>query len=461
LLLTVEKLIYGGDGLARLPAAPDTAVPATDEARTRGKAVFIPFVLAGEKVEASLTEQKAGFARARVDAVIEPSSHRIPPACPHFTRCGGCHYQHASYEHQLEIKKEILRENLLRIAKLDLPLGIEVHPSPPWNYRNRSRLQVQISPTFAAGYFKLASHELLPVEECPISSPLINRGITSLWQSGRAGNVPQGVREVEFFANADDTRLLLDVSCAGIARRATVRDWAEELRAAMPEIAGVTAFREPNPGDRKPGAPEILVTVGATYLTYQTQREAYRVSAGSFFQTNRYLTDELVKIVTAGQSGKLALDLYAGVGLFSTALSDFYHVVSVETSQTSTADLAYNRPSNGETVQATAEQYLAGGENPRRVGKGAVAKGGITPHTPNKPDLVVVDPPRSGLGERVARLLASSGAPRVIYVSCDPATLARDLVPMLAAGYRVEQLHLVDLFPQTYHLESVVHLIRG
>jgi 23S rRNA (uracil1939-C5)-methyltransferase len=473
LLLTIEKLIYGGDGLARLPAATDTAAPvtdapATDEARGRGKAVFVPFVLAAEKVEASLTEQKSGFARARVDAVIEPSPHRIPPACPHFTRCGGCHYQHASYEHQLEIKKEILRENLRRIAKLDLPFDIEVHPSPPWNYRNRSRLQVrtgqgqaQASPTFAAGYFKLASQELLPVEECPISSPLINRGIASLWQSGRAGKVPLGVREVEFFANADDTQLLLDVGCAGTARRAAVRDWAEELRAAMPEIAGVTAFREPNPGDRKAGAPEILVTVGAAHLTYQTQRAAYRVSPGSFFQTNRHLTDELVRIVTAGQSGKLALDLYAGVGLFSTALSGFYRVVSVETSQTSTGDLAYNQNSNGEIVQATAEQYLAGGENTGRVGKGAAAKSALAPHTSNKPDLVVVDPPRSGLGERAARLLASLGAPRVVYVSCDPATLARDLVPLLAAGYRVEQVHLVDLFPQTYHLESVAHLFRN
>ncbi len=271
MLLTIEKLIYGGDGLARLPTASVTAAPAnealaSDEARGRGKAVFVPFVLAQEKVEASLTEQKSGFARARVDAVVEPSPHRIPPACPHFTRCGGCHYQHASYEHQLEIKKEILRENLRRIAKLDLPFEIEVHASPPWNYRNRSRLQVQVSPAFAAGYFKLASHELLPVEECPISSPLINRGIASLWQSGRTGKVPPGVREVEFFANADDALLLLEVACAGSARRAAVRDWAEQLRAAMPEIAGVAAFREPNPGDRKAGAAEILVTVGAAYL---------------------------------------------------------------------------------------------------------------------------------------------------------------------------------------------------
>jgi 23S rRNA (uracil1939-C5)-methyltransferase len=438
-------MIYGGDGLARLPA----------DDRGRGKAVFVPFVLAAEKIEASLTEQKPSFARATADSILEPSPHRIQPGCQYFTRCGGCHYQHASYEHQLEIKKEILRESLRRTAKLDLPFDIEVHPSPPWNYRNRSRLQVQVSPAFAAGYFKLASHELLAVEGCPISSPLINRAIASLWQSGRAGKVPEGVREVEFFANADDTQLLVDVACAGEARRSAVRVWAEELHAALPEIAGVLAFREANPGDRKAGAQEILVAVGAAHLTYQTQRAAYRVSPGSFFQTNRHLTDELVKIVTEGQSGQLALDLYAGAGLFSTALaSDFHHVVSVESSQTSSADLSYNQSSNGEAVQATTEQYLAR-ENTGRVGKGAVLL-----HIPNKPDLAVVDPPRSGLGERVARLLSTLGAPRVIYVSCDPATLARDLVPLLAAGYRVEQVHLVDLFPQTYHLESVVHLVR-
>jgi len=464
LLLTIEKLIYGGDGLARLPADLPTAGPRKDkdenEAPSRGKAIFVPFVLAGESIEASITEQKPGFARAMVDTVIDPSPHRIQPACPYFSRCGGCHYQHAGYEHQLEIKKEILRESLRRTAKLELPFDIEVHPSPPWNYRNRSRLQVQVSPPFAVGYFKLASHELLEVEECPISSPLINRGIAALWQSGHAGKVPQGVREVEFFANADDTQLLVDVRCAGSARRSAVRTWAEEFRAALAEIAGVVAFREPNPGDRKTGAQEILVAAGAQNLTYQTQRAAYRVSAGSFFQTNRHLTDELVKIVAAGQSGQLALDLYAGVGLFSTALAcDFRHIVSVEMSQTSAADLFYNRSPNGEVKSATAEQYLAGAEKAVRVGRDA-GKSAILAHELNKPDLVVVDPPRSGLGERVARLLANVGAPRIAYVSCDPATLARDLVILFAAGYQTEQVHMLDLFPQTYHLESVVHLVR-
>ena len=142
----------------------------------------------------------------------------------YFTKCGGCHYQHAAYEHQLEIKSGILKENLLRIARLELKTELVIHPSPPWNYRNRSRLQVKSSPAFAAGYFRMTSHELQAVEECPISSPLINRGIAALWQSGRAGKVPAGIGEVEFFANADDTRLLLDVACKPETRRAAVLD---------------------------------------------------------------------------------------------------------------------------------------------------------------------------------------------------------------------------------------------
>jgi 23S rRNA (uracil1939-C5)-methyltransferase len=142
--------------------------------------------------------------------------------------------------------------------------------------------------------------------------------------------------------------------------------------------------------------------------------------------------------------------------LFSTALAcDFHHIVSVEPSQLSSADLSYNQPSNGEAVQATTEQYLARLEDSGRVGTGAVL-----PHTSYQPDLAVVDPPRSGLGEPVARRLAKLGAPRITYISCDPATLVRDLVFFLAAGYSIDQLHLVDLFPQTYHLESVVHLVR-
>src|SRR5437879_4842119 len=152
--LKIEKLVYGGDGLARLPA---------DE-RGPGKTVFVPFVLEGEKVEVTVTEQKPGFARGRLERVIESSGNRSEPACPYFQRCGGCHYQHANYPHQLEIKAGILRETLKRTAKIDLPCELQVHPSPEWGYRNRTRLKVQSEPEFALGYYRFRSHELLPVE---------------------------------------------------------------------------------------------------------------------------------------------------------------------------------------------------------------------------------------------------------------------------------------------------------
>ena len=433
--LTIEKLIYGGDGLARMPA--DEQGP--------GKVVFVPFVLKGERIEASLVEQRPGFARARADQVIESSPIRIAPRCPYFMRCGGCHYQHASYAHQLEIKAEILKENLRRIAKIELDVELKVHSSPPWNYRNRTRLRIQTVPEFAIGYYRFGSHELLPVEECPISSPLINRAIAAMWQMGRAGHVVEGIAEIEFFANSDDTQLLVEVLCSPKTLAAAVDNWAEKLRSELPQLLGVVGFRQARSGSSAwtRAEPERIAAVGGENLTYKTRRASYRVSAGSFFQVNRHLTDELVTIVTEGCSGGMALDLYAGVGLFSTVLNrEFDRVIAVESSQTSFADLQYNSPTNLKVVRATVEQYL-----PEKAAK-------------LRPDLVVVDPPRNGLGGRVLHGLVGLKAPRITYVSCDPATLARDLKHLIAAGYKLEQAHLVDLFPQTYHLESVMRLVR-
>ena len=226
--LTIEKLVYGGDGLARLPA---------DE-RGRGKAVFVPFVLEGEKVEAVLLEQKTGFARARADQILEASPQRIEPRCPYFQRCGGCHYQHTGYEHQLEIKAAILKENLRRIAKLELdtelisilPLRGTIAIAPG--------CRVHTTPEFALGYYKFNSHELLPVEECPISSPLINRAIAAMWQLGRAGRVFDGIREIEFFANADDTQLLVEAYCRTDIGNAA-EQFAADFRTILPETTGV------------------------------------------------------------------------------------------------------------------------------------------------------------------------------------------------------------------------------
>jgi 23S rRNA (uracil1939-C5)-methyltransferase len=427
--LTIEKLIYGGDGLSRLPA---------DE-HGRGKAVFVPFVLPGEQVDASITEEKPGFTRARADQIAQASPRRISPQCQYFLRCGGCHYQHTDYDHQLEIKASILKENLRRIAKLELSHGLKIHPSPPWNYRNRTRLRLQTSPEFALGYYQFNSHKFLPVDQCPISSPLINRAIAALTTTGRdqEPGVLQAIQEIEFFANADDTQLLVEAYAAPQTAAAQAEQLAHALHSALPDSVGVVVF-EPGKTEPKP-----IAWASSGKLTYQTARAAYRVSGGAFFQTNRHLTDELVNIVTEGRSGRTALDLYAGVGLFSSVLSrEFERVIAVESSPISHSDLLYNSPENVKAVGSMSEQYL------RNVGRKL------------QPDLVVVDPPRSGLGESVVHALVNLGAPRLTYVSCDPATLSRDLGRLLKSGYHVERAHLVDLFPQTYHLESVFHLAR-
>jgi 23S rRNA (uracil1939-C5)-methyltransferase len=447
LRLNIEKLIYGGEGLARLPA----------DDRGPGKAVFVPFVLPGDTVEASIREQKPGFARAQLDGILTASPRRIDPRCSYFQRCGGCHYQHADYENQLEIKAAVLKENLRRIAKLELGIELHIHPSPPWNYRNRSRFKLQTAPEFALGYYKFNSHELLPVEECPISSPLINRALAAVWQLGRAGKVPPGIQEIEFLANGDDTQLLSEVFCLPETANLT-EHFTEELKAALAEISSVTFSVARSAKAEAQGDPQQLSSNSVGNLIYATKLASYRVSAGAFFQVNRHLTDALVTIVVhrrrgerdahrtaggyAGATGT-ALDLYAGVGLFSSVLNrEFERVIAVESSPTSHADLLYNSPANVKAVRATTEQYLE------------IAAGKL------RPELVVVDPPRGGLGEKVITGLMKLKAPRITYVSCDPATLSRDLARLLQSGYRVEEAHLVDLFPQTYHLESIFHLVR-
>ncbi len=427
--LKIEKLIYGGDGLARLPA----------DDRGPGKTVFVPFVLEGEQVEASLTEQKPGFARARLENVLEPSPHRVQARCPYFPRCGGCQYQHTSYKHQLEIKASILRETLKRTAKIDLPCELQIHPSPEWNYRNRTRLKIQTEPGFAMGYYKFRSHELLPVEECPISSPLINRAIAAIWAVGRSGQTFAALREIEFFADHADAALLIEAYCQAETSTADAQQIAEKLANTLPEAKGVVVFEQPA---KQTHDPKRLAVTDEPAILYQTNMCSYHVSAGSFFQVNRFLVDELVSVVTSGATGQLALDLYAGVGLFSAVLArSFAQVIAVEASQTSYLDLRQNVPLEVKAVRATTEQYLA-------------QVSGI------KPDLVVVDPPRGGVGEAAVRNLAKVNSPRMTYISCDPSTLARDLRILSSLGYQTAGAHVIDLFPQTYHLESVFHLVR-
>jgi 23S rRNA (uracil1939-C5)-methyltransferase len=438
--LKIEKLVYGGEGLGRL----------ADEKTGCAKAVFVPFVAPGEVVEAKVIEEKPGFARATAERVLHPSPARIEPACQYFLRCGGCQYQHIEYPEQVRAKAQILEETLARTARLMLSHPVQTHSAEPLHYRNRTRMRVVHDPEFAIGYYRYGSHSLLAVEECPISSPLINRALKVLWDLGRGERVNEAIREVQFFANDDDSKLLVEFFTEHDIDPNSVRPTIEVLRGTLAEVVGVAVF----PGapaddseDQRAPLTRAKSSPGAFFgdrsLVYGTKNHEYQVSAGAFFQVNRFLLDGLIETVTSGRSGKMAVDLYSGGGFFSLPLAkQFQQVIAVEASTHSYADLRTNAPQNVKAIRVATEEFLRS-----EVKRYA-------------PEFIVVDPPRAGLGENTARLLGSTSAPRVTYVSCDPATLARDMKVLIESGFRAEEAHVFDLFPQTFHLESVLHLAR-
>lgn len=372
--LTIEKLVYGGEGLSRL----DT------------KVVLTPFVLPGETVRAEIDRAKNDLWRGRLIEVLQPSPARIAPGCPYFERCGGCQYQHIDYPFQLQQKGEILREVLRRVGKIEFAGEIAMTSGEPWQYRNRVQLHIEGG---KVGYFAQGSRELCPIDHCPIASPKLNEVIGNLNQLNLGGVSAA----VELFTNETEVQV--------------------------------------NVVDRVPrSALSALASLG---VTTPIQYGAFRVSRNSFFQVNRLLVDRLVECAIGDASGQWAVDLYAGVGLFSVKLAErFAKVTAVESGGSSFRDLEHNFAQPA--MKANVEDYLAALDE--------------------TPDFILADPPRAGLGKLVVKELARIRAPRLTIVSCDPATLARDLHGLIAENYRIEKVTLVDLFPQTFHLETVVEL---
>jgi len=394
--ITVEKLVYGGEGLGRL----------------EGRAVLAPFVLPGERVRLSGIAEKPGLMRAGLLEVLAAAPERVAPPCPYFMRCGGCHYQHAPYEMQLALKRGILEDQLRRIGKLTPPGEIATVAGEPWGYRNRVQLHLAGG---ALGYRQAQSRKLCPIETCPIGSPAINRAVAIVRDMLRDPRWPRFLRAIELFT--DETGMQINILETGHPVAQRFFDWCAE---------------------RIPG----LVS-GA--LDYHAAGHAWRVSHGSFFQVNRFLIDRLVDTALDGAEGRTALDLYAGVGLFSLPLARrFAAVTAVESGARAAGDLRFNAARSGiglRVEQTDAEAWMEQLEA--------------------APDFVLLDPPRAGIGRRMVARLAQLRPPKLVIVSCDPATLARDLAGLLGAGYKIDRMTLVDLFPQTFHLETVVHLGEG
>jgi 23S rRNA (uracil1939-C5)-methyltransferase len=417
LLVQIEKPVYGGAFLAR----------------AEGKAIFTPLTLPGEQARVRILDDRRGYAFAEAEEIVSASPERVAPACPHFGTCGGCHYQHANYAAQLEFKQAILRETLQR-AGVEPPAEIAVLAGEPWAYRNRIR--VAFDSAGNPGYRGRRSHGVVPIRECPIAAPILVEAALASAEFFRRSPPAQRPAEISLFCNAAETAMLATVAIANPAK-ARVEDFAAAVRARVPALTGVEFAAEGLAGRQ----PRTVALWGAASIAYGAAGFDYRVDHGAFFQVNRWLIDRLVDRVTSGQSGKLAWDLFAGVGLFARKLtSGFERVVAVESAPAAFPALEANLSgTRAEAIRASTLDFLCRSDLER-------------------PDFIVVDPPRTGLGAEISARLATIAAPAIVYVSCDPATLARDLQALLAAGYAIAGVTLGDLFPQTFHIESVVYL---
>ncbi len=426
-LVQIEKAIYGGSFLARV----------------EGKAVFVPLALPGEEVSVRISGDKRGYSTAEIDEIVTPATKRIAPRCPYFGACGGCQYQHTDYATQLDLKQAILRETLER-GGVRAPESFTVlagTESEAWGYRNRIRLafDAQGNP----GYRGRRSNAVVAVAECPIAAPLLVRTALTFAEAARQVAPALHIEELSLFCNATETALLATVFVKHAQKEALDR-LAHEISLRIPELKGIDFVTAAEAQDDQ-HVQRTIVRWGKDYLTYAAAGCDYRVDQGAFFQVNRRLIDAFVERATANRKGMLAWDLFAGVGLFARKLTaSFERVIAVESAPAAIPGLEANlHAASGSAVLSSTLNFLRG-----------TAKS-------QKPDLVIVDPPRAGLGPEITSELAGVDAPMLTYVSCDPATLARDLRALLATGYSIEGVTFADLFPQTFHLETVVDLRRS
>ncbi len=433
-MLRIERLAYTGEGLA-LGAA--------------GHAVPVPFTLPGELVAISAAGRGA---QPVAGHVLEPSADRVTPACAHFGACGGCQYQMAAYPAQLAAKAAILRD-LFEPAGLAALPELQIWGSPEaYGYRNRIRLRVGLAEEgFRLGYNVRGSREFLPIRMCPIAAPGLWRAAEALLriaaQNADAARWLANAGEVEIFCTADESRVQMTLFCTGKPARdaaASFSRFGEALGRELPTGSGAGAVRV----DRQSGrALETVAEWGAPGLPYAVGEETYWVSRGGFFQVNRFLLPKLVDLVCGTRTGELAWDLFAGVGLFSRVLARrFRAVTAVEANPIACKDLRGGLARLGSphrAAEATAVDFLR---------KAVLER--------ERPQLIVLDPPRAGAGQEVCALLGRVAPAQVVYLSCDATTLARDLGFLTQSGYRVSALHLIDLFPQTYHVETLAILDR-
>ena len=414
--LRVTGLSSGGEGVGR-----------TDD----GRVVFVEGGVPGDLVELGEVTIHKKLARAQIANLLEPSPDRVEPRCAHFGRCGGCRWQHIEYAGQLRAKAAMVTDALERIGGLAPIRNLEVIASPdPYAYRARARL---VESDGGVGYRIRGSREVEKIEECPVLIPAAQEALGRLARS--AADASARIKD-----SKNDVAEAQPPKSARKARRST--EWVLSAGKRSPAILQKVIGRREPKGKIDSIQLEVL-------------GESLRVSSVSFMQGNALLWDSLAETVcllaattTESKKPKRFVELYAGIGFLTIPLARLgYSGIAIESDRSAVSDLSFNLAKSGLAKEV-------------KVIRGRVeARRDLANHF-SAADLLVVDPPRAGLDKNVRETIASDGPAELIYVSCDPATLARDLKPLIAAGYEFNSIRALDLFPQTPHIETIIHLTR-
>ncbi|HSB79353.1 MAG TPA: 23S rRNA (uracil(1939)-C(5))-methyltransferase RlmD [Candidatus Methylomirabilis sp.] len=430
--VTIERLVFQGDGLGRLPD---------------GRVIFVPYTAPGDLAEVEIVEARNDFVRGRLGRLLTPSADRTAPPCRFFGNCGGCQWQHLPHASQVHWKREILLELLARVGKLEgIPVADPMTPAGPWEYRARAQLKVSGGSRPSIGFHQRETNRVVDIDCCPLLDGRLNAVLAALrgMKHPPLSKLFPGLREV-WMALGSGTGEATVSLFAGVRERAAIRLLHHTIQAALPSLQGVILLE----GDPRQH-PRFVDRHGHGAIMEQVGDHRFRIDATAFFQVSGLaagLLTSLVLELAALKGGERVLDLYCGVGTFTVPLSRRSgEVVGVEGSAEAAADAVFNLRSNGcdraRIVHAQVEQVL-----PAILAEG-------------RWDLIVLDPPRQGASRRVLDVIAGEAVPRVLYVSCDPSTLARDLGVLTRAGFRCVSLQPIDLFPQTFHLEVVGLLER-
>lgn len=412
--LQITSMAYGGEGVGRW----------------NGKAVFVPYAMPGEEVTAEIVEDRGRYARARLVQVTGPSADRVPPPCPHFgpDRCGGCTWQHVSYGAQLAFKAGIVRDQLARLGRVaDPPVRAPVGMGDPWRYRNHLQLVAENSGQL--GYQAAGSHRTVVVTQCPIAHPLV-ASMVSAPTASAAWRLPPGL-------GGDWVRRAAPRAGINTGQRLLVL----EARSQPPPVRGVWPFAVAAEAGTR-----VISLAGRPHLEERLGGRVFRYSPRSFFQVNTVQAGRLVELVAGyvdPQGDETLLDCFCGVGVFGLLLAGrVRRVIGVEESASSVGDARIN------AAGAANVTFLHGQAQ------------SVVPSLSEPVHAVVLDPPREGCDPPVLKALVDLAPRRIVYVSCDPSTLARDVARLGEAGYTLREATPVDMFPQTYHIETVALLTR-